>query len=228
MNDERPLEMLKMLADHDRAAQAPSDVEMRLRREFRRDRSRRAWRLRALWSGAAVAVALVGTMAVLTLTKREKSPALQQLVVSERKPTNAERQPSRELEPMTATKKVSSRDVRALELTAPVVAFAGGNQAARNTTMLQPAPVLTSAAASAPTPSALGAQETVTDFFPLLDHAPPFERGEILRVNLPASVMQTVGLPVREERLGDRVQADVLVGEEGLPRAIRFVRTDMR
>jgi hypothetical protein len=66
----------------------------------------------------------------------------------------------------------------------------------------------------------------VTDFFPLLDPAPPFERGEILRVNLPASVMRTVGLPVWEERLGDRVQADLLVGEEGLPRAIRFVRTD--
>ncbi len=36
--------------------------------------------------------------------------------------------------------------------------------------------------------------------------------------------MRTVGLPVSEDHLADRVQADVLVGEEGLPRAIRFVK----
>jgi hypothetical protein len=66
-------------------------------------------------------------------------------------------------------------------------------------------------------------QEVVTQFFPLMDPAPPFERGQILRVNVPASAMRTVGLPVQEEHLADSVQADVLVGEEGMPRAIRFV-----
>ena len=66
-------------------------------------------------------------------------------------------------------------------------------------------------------------REIVTQFFPLLDVAPPFERGELLRVTVPASTMRKVGLPVNEERLGDRVYADVLVGEEGLARAIRFV-----
>ncbi len=67
--------------------------------------------------------------------------------------------------------------------------------------------------------------EIVTDFFPLLDDAQPFERGELLRVKLPASAMRSVGLPVSEDRMSDTVQADVLVGEEGLARAIRFVRT---
>jgi hypothetical protein len=57
-----------------------------------------------------------------------------------------------------------------------------------------------------------------------MDPAPPFERGQLLRIELPASAMQMVGLPVHEQRLADRVQADVLVGEEGLPRAIRFVK----
>jgi hypothetical protein len=68
--------------------------------------------------------------------------------------------------------------------------------------------------------------EVATDFFPLMDPAPPFQRGRILRVELPASAMKMVGLPVREEHLSDTVQADVLVGEEGLPRAIRFVKLD--
>ena len=68
----------------------------------------------------------------------------------------------------------------------------------------------------------------VTDFFPLMNPAPSFERGQMLRVQLPAAAMQTVGLPVREEHLADLVQADVLVGEEGMPRAIRFVRFDVQ
>ncbi|MBZ5676766.1 MAG: hypothetical protein LAP61_21200 [Acidobacteriia bacterium] len=66
-------------------------------------------------------------------------------------------------------------------------------------------------------------REIVTQFFPLLDAAPPFERGELLRVTVPASTMRKVGLPVNEDRLTDRVYADVLVGQEGLARAIRFV-----
>jgi hypothetical protein len=70
--------------------------------------------------------------------------------------------------------------------------------------------------------------EVVTDFFPLMNSAPSFERGQMLRVQLPAAAMQTVGLPVREEHLDDLVQADVLVGEEGIPRAIRFVRFDVK
>ena len=76
--------------------------------------------------------------------------------------------------------------------------------------------------------SATRPQEVVTDFFPLMDPAPPFERGQLLRVELPASAMQMVGLPVREDRLADSVQADVLMGEEGLPRAIRFVGFELK
>lgn len=67
-------------------------------------------------------------------------------------------------------------------------------------------------------------REVVTAFFPLMEDPPPFERGELLRVSLPASAMRGVGLPVSEDRLTEMVQADVLVGQEGLARAIRFVR----
>jgi len=68
--------------------------------------------------------------------------------------------------------------------------------------------------------------EITTEFFPLMDPAPPFERGQLLRVELPASAMQMVGLPVGEEYLAQPIHADVLVGEEGLPRAIRFVKIE--
>jgi hypothetical protein len=65
--------------------------------------------------------------------------------------------------------------------------------------------------------------EIATDFFPLVDFAAPADGGELVRVSLPASAMREVGLPVREDRLEDRVQADVLVSN-GMATAIRFVK----
>jgi hypothetical protein len=70
-------------------------------------------------------------------------------------------------------------------------------------------------------------QEIVTEFYPLMEDPPPFERGELLRVSLPAAAMRSVGVPVSEDRLTETVQADVLVGQEGLARAIRFVNTSV-
>jgi hypothetical protein len=83
----------------------------------------------------------------------------------------------------------------------------------------RPKPKAVAVAPAQPAP-----QEVVTDFFPLMDPAPPFDRGQLLRVQLPAAALRTVGLPVLEEHLADPIQADVLVGEEGMPRAIRFIR----
>jgi hypothetical protein len=65
-------------------------------------------------------------------------------------------------------------------------------------------------------------REIVTQFYPLMEDT-PLGRGEIVRVRVPASAMRDVGLPVSEEHLDDLVPADILVGEEGLARAIRFV-----
>lgn len=70
-------------------------------------------------------------------------------------------------------------------------------------------------------------QEIVTEFYPLMEDPMPFERGELLRVSLPAAAMRSVGVPVSEDRLTEMVQADVLVGQEGLARAIRFVNTSV-
>jgi hypothetical protein len=70
-------------------------------------------------------------------------------------------------------------------------------------------------------------EEVVTEFYPLMEDPPPFERGELLRVSLPAAAMRSVGVPVSEDRLAETVQADLLVGQEGLARAIRFVNTSV-
>jgi hypothetical protein len=66
-------------------------------------------------------------------------------------------------------------------------------------------------------------QEVYTDFFPLMDLAPPLERGELVRVIVPASTMRGVGMLVMASHLDDPVEADVLIGQDGMARAIRFV-----
>jgi hypothetical protein len=53
---------------------------------------------------------------------------------------------------------------------------------------------------------------------------PPFEYGSVLRVELPRSALRAVGLPVNENRLSERIDADVLLGQDGLARAVRFVQ----
>ena len=68
--------------------------------------------------------------------------------------------------------------------------------------------------------------EYSTDFFPLGygGDQNPMERGEVIRVQMPRSALIAFGLPVNVERADMPVKADLLVGEDGMARAIRFVR----
>jgi hypothetical protein len=68
--------------------------------------------------------------------------------------------------------------------------------------------------------------EVATEFMPLTygGPSPQMASGQIVRVELPRSAMASFGLPVNHERAESRVKADVLIGEDGLARAIRFVR----
>ena len=66
-------------------------------------------------------------------------------------------------------------------------------------------------------------RETVTEFLPLIDAPPPTLNGVLIRVSLPAAKLQAAGIPVAAYSMHDPVTADLLVGEDGLPRAIRFV-----
>jgi len=68
--------------------------------------------------------------------------------------------------------------------------------------------------------------ETATEFLPLtyVAHADDEGSGQIVRVNLPRESLFALGLPVSAERAGELVKADVIVGDDGLARAIRFIR----
>ncbi len=51
----------------------------------------------------------------------------------------------------------------------------------------------------------------------------PLDGGRVMRVQLPRSALRGFGMPVMEERSLEQVQADVMLSNDGLVRAIRFV-----
>jgi len=68
--------------------------------------------------------------------------------------------------------------------------------------------------------------EVSTEFLPVAqgDGWTPLDGGRLVRVGLPRSAMSAFGLPVDQGRAPERVQADVMLSDDGLLRAIRFVK----
>jgi hypothetical protein len=70
-----------------------------------------------------------------------------------------------------------------------------------------------------------GITEIATEFLPLPYYHVPMNTGSTVRIQVPATALVSFGLAPNDFREGDgTVQADVLVGDDGLARAIRFVR----
>lgn len=71
-----------------------------------------------------------------------------------------------------------------------------------------------------------GPAEIATDFIPLMNggQLAPGDSGHVMRVEVPRTALASFGLPVNADYTGGRVKADVLIGEDGMARAIRFVR----
>jgi hypothetical protein len=100
------------------------------------------------------------------------------------------------------------------------------------------APVVTSAAplpaAARPAPTAAkrvskralrqSRRLVETTFYPLPYAELPVESAQVFRVTVPRSAMSVAGFPVNPERMLEPVLADVMVGEDGAARAIRFVQ----
>ena len=73
---------------------------------------------------------------------------------------------------------------------------------------------------------AVAPREVTTPFFalPFSDAALPLDQATVIRVDLPRSALELTGLPVEEDRRNERVRADLVLGADGLARAIRFVQ----
>ena len=82
-----------------------------------------------------------------------------------------------------------------------------------------------SAPAPAP-PAATAPAGEENEFIPLpfAAHIAPGEALDVVRVQVPRSAMMRFGLPVSADRAWEPVRADLVVGQDGMMRAIRFVR----
>jgi hypothetical protein len=130
---------------------------------------------------------------------------------------------------------VGASNVVEARLLAEVRAIAARRRRAQLTTLAAAAvlalaialPLWRLAVTMPPAPSTqIAAREVVTDFFPLTYGDVPATGGQLVRLEVPRRALVNFGLAVDaiEPRAGDTLLADVLVGDDGLARAVRFVR----
>jgi outer membrane biosynthesis protein TonB len=66
-------------------------------------------------------------------------------------------------------------------------------------------------------------EETKTDFIALA-YAPTSDSGQIVRMKVPSSMMVSLGVANNVKKNTELVDAEVVIGDDGLARAIRFIR----
>jgi hypothetical protein len=180
----------------DSGCNAPPAGETMLRLAFRKNRRAARARRRAWWTGAAVA-AMAALLLVVSVRERRKhdAPQTAQPKLSQAAPGSA---PVR----VTAPVYRQQRKPRARTLRAS------------RSKPAQPPKV----------EAALTGREVMTDFLPVVYDPEPIERGHVVRVRLPRASLAVFGLPVNEQHAEEPIKADVLLGEDGLARAVRFVK----
>lgn len=77
-------------------------------------------------------------------------------------------------------------------------------------------------------PSAsISSGDNLDDFTPLPGTLPgESDQAAILRVRMQRASLGVLGLPVNEQRAGDWIQVDLLVGNDGLPQAVRLAQEE--
>lgn len=65
-----------------------------------------------------------------------------------------------------------------------------------------------------------------SDFYPLpeAEALPPVENAMVVRVQLAVSSLQLMGVPIDDQRADASVQADLLLGQDGLARGVRLAQ----
>lgn len=65
--------------------------------------------------------------------------------------------------------------------------------------------------------------ETKTDFI-ALSYSSATDSGQIVRVKVPSSMMVSLGVTTESEQQSNLVNAEVVIGDDGMARAIRFIK----
>jgi len=100
------------------------------------------------------------------------------------------------------------------------------NPWARKSTPAVQAPSTQDASVTSTDDSSSADAENVTAFvdLPFADPWASDDDEAVLRVNVPQSTLAAYGLPVAEPNRDDQVTAEFIVGEDGVPRAVRLVK----
>lgn len=211
-------EALRELASEDCGRSAPQAVEEHLRREFRqmvagRERPSRLPRPR-VW--ALAAAVLLAVAVPLWMVTRPAVPVQIATVKDVALAPAVERSGA-----VSSGAGLESSDARRLSSKAGLKSRATPRATyttSRGTSRL------TSRARSRVAARSTMAREVTTDFMPLAYDGVPIASGHLIRLDVPRAALVSFGLAARESMQEGTVQADVLVGEDGLARAVRFVR----
>ncbi len=209
--DERALSAgLKSLAESDERESAPASVEAVLLEAFRAQASNpapiqsRRWLRRAL----AVAAAILIAFGFIVYRAIQNKPQKGNEALMARTPTPA---PSVKPEGRIVKENAEPEPRRALR----------GLRPHRAKRPRSDKPVIIDSVTAYAEES-----EYATDFIPLTygGDQKSLERGQVIRVQMPRSALIAFGLPVNVERADSPVKADLVLGEDGMAQAIRFVR----
>lgn len=201
---------LSALAASTSSSEAPEGVEQALLTEFRAGRRTQRNIRRFSWTAAVAAgiglVAIVGNWSVLK-PRLQAPPA-----VAEKRAGPVQTVPVQEAAPAPQPPAVERG--------------AGARAASALTARVRSGRGVRRPVAPPARPEPL--REYVTEFVPLrygeslrLDDV-----AGVVRIAIPRSELARFGLPVAPEASGRRIQADVLLGVDGVARAMRFVKTE--
>jgi hypothetical protein len=187
---------LQALARADRNLQAPAYSEVRLLEAFRAQRGRRRPQAWAGWMAAAAALILAAGAGLRwppASSSARRAPERAAVSVSAPPSSPAQLPPALTAPPPSRSAPVSPSGLHA----------AGTGKAV----------------------AADGPAEELADFIPLpyVDQDAPLGSGEVVRIRLSEADLGLLGLPVSEDAGGRSLTADVVIGEDGVARAIRFM-----
>ena len=202
---------LRALATEMEFASAPASIESDLLTAFNERNVPTVPRWYRRYSTYATAAGLLLALAIGIAAWKLTSPTDQKKVAVIPEPTKGEPQPT----DLTATAKdVQSQSNPEIQ---PVVDRRQDHlktpKTARRTRQVEE------------TRSQASQSELATDFMPIgyVSSASLQDGGSVVRVELPRSTIISMGFAVNMDRYSERVKADVLLGADGLARAIRFV-----
>jgi hypothetical protein len=205
---------LQLLADDMESLAAPDGIELKLRAALRERRVVAPVAVgssRSLYWLVAVAAVLLLAITVVGMWWRSETP---QKAVAEKTPSKPVEKSSGPSQPAPAPAPKEEE-------------FRAVNQEPKRQQLPKPMRRNVSNRRAPETPVAHHTtNEIATDFVPLgdMNAAMLQDGGQIVRVKLHRSALVKFGIPVNMERYNENVKADVLIGVDGLARAIRFVQ----